>query len=186
MQQPSTGMYSHSTGPLDSPSFSYMRPGGNPSGNGAYQNSGPHSAYPRLNTPVNHHNPHHQQQHHHHHARDNFSGYGGGESMRTSHGGNAPSGHSRYATMGSMRGSSANTYSSSGGGGGFDHHSTTTGRGSGGGGGFGSGGLSSGANAISIGTPRTMGASAAHSGSRMASSTLLSGSAGAGAVKRPW
>ena len=107
--------------------------------------------------------------------------------MRTSHGGNAPSGHSRYATMGSMRGSSANTYSSSGGGGGFDHHSTTTGRGSGGGGGgFGSGGLSSGANAISIGTPRTMGASAAHSGSRMASSTLLSGSAGAGAVKRPW
>jgi len=90
--QTSGGMYSHPTGPLDSPNMSYMRP--NVAITTTYQSGGSHPAYPGTNSSYGN------------GSRDTYGGYAlngmNGSSIRNNNGtgANVP-GHSRYTSMGS-------------------------------------------------------------------------------------
>jgi len=93
--QSSGGMYSHPTGPLDSPSMSYMRP--NLTTNNAYPTTGPQSAYPASSQSYS--------------MRDGYANYGLAASGMRPHGSTSVGpGHSRYASMGSPRNGGLNNY----------------------------------------------------------------------------
>jgi hypothetical protein len=158
--QSSGGMYSHPTGPLDSPSMSYMRP--NLPINSSFQTAGPpQSAYPATTQSYS--------------MRDGYVNYSmNANGMRQNGSGPTGPGHSRYASMGSMRsgGHGSNNYGQSG----YNDQAAIRGL-----------GMSGGYNGMNgMPGPGSVGSSRALGGNQGTGRLGGGGMSASGTVKRPW